>query len=261
MNLIRPVVLVTGASSGIGKAFSETFASNGYDVVLASRSFGKLERLARDLKDRFQIDAIALEADLETTDGPSRLHAALQDREIRIAALVNNAGFAEYGEFRNTDLAKELSMMQLNMTSLVALTKLFLPDLVHAKGKLLNVASTAAFQPGPYMAVYYATKAFVLSFTEAIAEELSGSDVTVTALCPGPTASGFQSRANMQSSALIKDRKLPGPEEVANAGYRALIRGQRVVIPGTGNWLLAQSVRLLPRRTVARLVKSMSRPA
>jgi short-subunit dehydrogenase len=151
-------------------------------------------------------------------------------------------------------------MMQLNMNTVVALTHLFLPDLLATRGKILNTASTAAFQPGPYMAVYYATKAFVLSFSEAIASELEGSGVTVTALCPGPTASGFQDKADMHDSALVKGKKLPSSEEVAAAGFRAMQRGQRVYIPGVLNWIMAQSIRFTPRTLVTAIVRQMSKP-
>jgi short-subunit dehydrogenase len=150
--------------------------------------------------------------------------------------------------------------MQLNMNTVVVLTKLFLPDLIATKGKILNTASTAAFQPGPYMAVYYATKAFVLSFSEAIAAELDGTGVTVTALCPGPTASGFQDKADMGASALVKGKKLPTSEEVAAEGYRAMQRGQRVFVPGFMNWVMAQSVRFTPRNMVTAMVMQMSKP-
>jgi uncharacterized protein len=142
----------------------------------------------------------------------------------------------------------------------VVLTKLFMPDLIATRGKVLNTASTAAFQPGPYMAVYYATKAFVLSFSEAIASELEDTGVTVTALCPGPTASGFQDKADMHASALVKGKRLPTAQAVAAEGYRAMQRGQRVFIPGAMNWLMAQSPRFTPRNVVTRLVKAMSKP-
>jgi short-subunit dehydrogenase len=151
--------------------------------------------------------------------------------------------------------------MQLNMATVVVLTKLFLPDLLATRGKLLNTASTAAFQPGPYMAVYYATKAFVLSFSEAIASELEGTGVTVTALCPGPTASGFQEKADMHVSALVKGKKLPTAPAVAAEGYGAMQRGQRVFIPGVMNWLMARSVRFTPRNMITGIVKAMSKPA
>ncbi|TNF52814.1 MAG: SDR family NAD(P)-dependent oxidoreductase, partial [Burkholderiales bacterium] len=184
----------------------------------------------------------------------------VKQRGITISALVNNAGFGLFGDFAQSPLAPELNMMRLNMNAVVVLTKLFLPDLLSTRGKVLNTASTAAFQPGPYMAVYYATKAFVLSFSEALAEELSGTGVTVTTLCPGPTASGFQDRADMHASALVRGKRLPTAEAVAAAGYRAMQTGRRVVIPGCLNWMMAQSVRFTPRRLVTALVRLLSRP-
>ena len=199
--------------------------------------------------------------DLETSAGASELHAEVKRRGIKLDALVNNAGYGMFGEFKDSDLAPELGMMQLNMSTLVVLTKLFMPDLLATRGKILNTASTASFQPGPYMAVYYASKAFVLSFSEALAAELDGSGVTVTALCPGPTASGFQDKAVMHASGLVKGKKLPSSESVAKAGYRAMQRGQRVFIPGLMNWILAQSVRFTPRNVVTMIVQQMSKPA
>jgi short-subunit dehydrogenase len=189
-----------------------------------------------------------------------QLHAEVQRRDITLHVLVNNAGYGSFGEFKDASLDDELTMMQVNMQALVALSKLFLPDLLVNRGKILNTASTAAFQPGPYMAVYYASKAFVLSFSEAIAAELAGSGVTVTALCPGPTASGFQDKASMQASALVKGKRLPTSEAVAAAGYKAMQRGRRVFIPGAMTWLMAQSPRFTPRNMVTAVVKMMSRP-
>jgi len=151
-------------------------------------------------------------------------------------------------------------MIQLNITALVTLTKLFLPGLLAARGKILNVASTAAFQPGPYMAVYFATKAFVLSFSEALAAELEDTGVTVTALCPGPTTSGFQDKADMHSSGMVKGRAMASSASVAEAGFRAMRKGQRVIIPGAQNWLMAQSVRIAPRNLVTAMVKKLAKP-
>jgi short-subunit dehydrogenase len=252
--------LVTGASSGIGKALAENFAKDGFNLVLAARGVGRMQALADDLQKRFKISTTVIGADLETNDGAAKLHADIKARNITISALANNAGYGTFGEFKDSASAPELAMMQLNMNTVVVLTKLFLPDLIATRGKILNTASTAAFQPGPYMAVYYATKAFVLSFSEAIAAELEGTGVTVTALCPGPTASGFQDKADMHASALVKGKKLPTAEEVAAAGYRAMQRGQRVFVPGFMNWVMAQSVRFTPRNMVTALVKQMSKP-
>lgn len=253
--------LITGASSGIGKALAENFAKDGYNLVLAARGVARMQSLANDLQQRYKITATVIGADLQTNDGAAKLHADITARNITIDALVNNAGYGTFGEFKDSALAPELAMMQLNMNTVVVLTRLFLPDLIASRGKIMNTASTAAFQPGPYLAVYYATKAFVLSFSEAIGAELDGTGVTVTALCPGPTASGFQDKADMHASALVKGKKLPTSAEVAAAGYRAMQRGQRVFVPGFMNWVMAQSVRFTPRNIVTAMVKQMSRPS
>jgi short-subunit dehydrogenase len=259
-NTTPKTALITGASSGIGKALAENFAQDGYNLVLAARGVAKMQALADDLQKRYKISAAVIGADLETNDGASKLHADIKARNITISALANNAGYGTFGEFKDSSLAPELAMMQLNMNTVVVLTKLFLPDLIATKGKILNTASTAAFQPGPYMAVYYATKAFVLSFSEAIAAELDGTGVTVTALCPGPTASGFQDKADMGASALVKGKKLPSSDEVAAQGYKAMQRGQRVFVPGFMNWVMAQGVRFTPRNMVTAMVMQMSKP-
>jgi short-subunit dehydrogenase len=256
----KKTALITGASSGIGEALADLFARDGYDVVLAARSLDKMEAIAAGLRQRHGVAATAIAADLEAPDGAARLHAEAKRRGVALDALVNNAGYGGFGEFKDTDLGNELRMMQLNMGAVVALTKLFLPDLIARRGKILNTASTASFQPGPYMAVYYATKAFVLSFSEALAAELETSGVTVTALCPGPTASGFQDKADLNASGLVKGKRLPSAASVARSGYRAMQRGRRVVIPGAMNWLMAQGVRFTPRRVATAIVKSMSKP-
>jgi uncharacterized protein len=252
--------LITGASGGIGEALAHEMAQDGYNLVLAARSLPKLEALAAALAKQHKIKAIAIAADLESTQGAEALFNAVKAQGITLSAVVNNAGYGLFGEFKDSKLEPELAMMQLNMGSLVLLSKRFMPDLIATRGKLMNVASTAAFQPGPYMAVYYATKAFVLSFSEAIASELSGTGVSVTALCPGPTASGFQDKADMHASALVKGKRLPTAQEVAAKGYRAMQSGKRVYIPGTMNWLMAQSPRFTPRNMVTSIVKAMSRP-
>jgi uncharacterized protein len=252
--------LITGASGGIGEALAHEMAQDGYNLVLAARSLPKLEALAAALAKQHKIKAIAIAADLESTQGAEALFNAVKAQGITLSAVVNNAGYGLFGEFKDSKLEPELAMMQLNMGSLVLLSKRFMPDLIATRGKLMNVASTAAFQPGPYMAVYYATKAFVLSFSEAIASELSGTGVSVTALCPGPTASGFQDKADMHASALVKGKRLPTAQEVAAKGYRAMQSGKRIYIPGTMNWLMAQSPRFTPRNMVTSIVKAMSRP-
>ncbi len=258
--IIQKTALITGASSGIGKALAAQFAQDGYQLVLAARGVANMQALADQLQKQFKIVVTVIGADLQTNDGAARLHADIKARGIVLSALVNNAGYGAFGEFKDSALASELAMMQLNMSTVVALTKLFLPDLLATRGKILNTASTAAFQPGPYMAVYYATKSFVLSFSEAIACELEDTGVTVTALCPGPTASGFQDKADLGNSALVKGKQLPTSEEVAGLGYRAMQRGQRVYIPGFVNWAMAQSMRFTPRNLATKVVKTLTKP-
>ena len=167
----QKTALVTGASSGIGKALAYHFAQDGYQLVLAARGEAKMQALADELQRQFKVAVTVIGADLETNDGAAQLHANIKARGITLSALVNNAGYGAFGEFKDSALASDLAMMQLNMNTVVVLTKLFMPDLLATRGKILNTASTAAFQPGPYMAVYYATKSFVLSFSEAIASE------------------------------------------------------------------------------------------
>jgi uncharacterized protein len=260
METTNKTVLVTGASSGIGKALTANFAKDGYDIVMAARSVDKMETLAAELRKQYRITVTVIRADLESDDGAVLLHSAVKSRNITLSALANNAGYGLFGEFKKTDLRTELAIMRINMESLVILTKLFLPDLLSTKGKIINLASTAAFQPVPTMAVYAATKAFVLSFSEALASELEGTGVAVTAFCPGPTASGFAEKAKMTASAQFKPKKLPTAIKVAAAGYRAMQRGQRVYIPGVKNVILAQGSRFAPRTFVTRAVKSMMRP-
>lgn len=260
MHKKNQTALITGASSGIGKALSVEFAKDGYDLILTARSVEKMQAQRTQLEKQYGINVTVIGADLESASGASELYAEIKQSGVILHALVNNAGYGTFGEFKDTDLQATLGMMQLNMHSLVVLTKLFLSDLIATKGKLLNVASTAAFQPGPYMAVYYATKSFVLFFSEGLASELEGSGVTVTALCPGPTASGFQDKAVMQASALVKNKKLPTAEAVAASGYSAMKRGKRVHITGFVNNLLAQSIRFTPRNMVTALLKQITRP-
>jgi short-subunit dehydrogenase len=248
-----PTVLITGASSGIGLELARVFAREGYELVLTARGGPRLEQIAAELKPA-AVKVIA--KDLALPDAPLEIH-----REVpKVDVLVNNAGFGVFGKFEGTPLPEELGMMQVNMTALVVLTKLYLPGMIAAgKGRILNVASTAAFQPGPLMAIYYATKAFVLSFSEAIGNELDGTGVTVTALCPGPTISGFQERGKMQNSGLVKGKKIMDARTVAEAGYRGMMAGKSIVIPGVKNKVLAQSVRFSPRSMVTKLVRSMQK--
>lgn len=251
--------LITGASSGIGRALAGCFAADGWNLVLAARGVAAMEALAADLTKRHGITATVIAADLSSAEGARGLHAEVERRGLALDALVANAGAGTYGDVRDGDLAKDVAMIQLNVTAVVVLARLFLPGLLARRGKILVTASTAAFQPCPHMAIYGATKAFVLSYCEALAEELSGTGVTVTALCPGPTATGFFDVADMKQSALVKGKRLPTSEEVAAVGYRDMLKGRRVVVPGVMNRLFAESVRFAPRRVVTMMAAAMMR--
>jgi short-subunit dehydrogenase len=248
-----PTALVTGASSGIGLELARLLARDGYEVVLAARSARRLEELAVELG-----SARVVAVDLATPGGA----AELADAVSRVDVLVNNAGFGDFGPFAEASLDKALDMIQLNVTTLTELTRRYLPGMLERRaGRVMNVASTAAFQPGPLMAVYYATKAYVLSFTEAVAEEVRGSGVTLTALCPGPTASGFQAGAEMESSKLVRGKRLPAAAEVAEVGYRAMLAGDPVKVVGLRNQVMAASIRFTPRPVARRVVHRMQQPS
>jgi uncharacterized protein len=247
--------VVTGASGGIGLEFAHVLAEKGYDLVLVARSEGKLQALAQELqgKHRIQVKVIAL--DLGQPQAAQDLYDTLQAQGIATDVLINNAGFATYGHFATeTSLEQELQMIQLNIATLTHLTKLFVQPMVQRKrGRIVNVASTASFQPGPLMAVYYASKAYVLSFSEALAQELQGTGVTVTALCPGPTESGFQERAAMTDSKLVQSGLMTA-RAVVEQGVAGMLAGKAIVVPGFSNKLGTLLPRLMPRGFVARMV-------
>jgi short-subunit dehydrogenase len=252
----RETVLITGASSGIGLELAKIFATEKYDLVLVARDANKLNEIAKELTEKFGSRVTVLSKDLNHPSSPKEIFEKLQKQQMNVSILVNNAGFGLFGKFTETDWAQESQMIQVNIHALTSLTKLFIPSMIeHGRGKILNVASTAAFQPGPLMAVYYATKAYVLSFSEALAEELEEDGISVTALCPGPTKSGFQKMAKMEKSRLVRG-KIDTAESVAQQGFNGLMRGKRVIVTGCMNKIMASSVRFMPRRAVTKLVKA-----
>jgi short-subunit dehydrogenase len=249
--------LITGASSGIGLELARIFAANGHDIVVVARSEDKLRALARECE-ASGVRARVIAADLAIPSAAGMLVDEVERLRLEIDILVNNAGFGAYGRFTETPLRTELEMIQLNIASLTELTKRCLPGmLARRRGRILNVASTAAFLPGPLMAVYYATKAYVLSFSEAIANELEGTGVTVTALCPGPTASGFQAAASLQESKLVAGKTLPTARAVAASGYEALMAGKVVHVVGASNKLTVLAPRIFPRAVIRRVVRAV----
>ena len=252
----RPVALVTGSSTGIGKDLAEVCARDGCDVVLVARRADVLTQVAGELESRYQVTVHSIAEDLTDPKGPGRVVDRLKAQGLDPDILINNAGSGAYGRFLDTDMDEELRSIQLNVAALTHLTKLLLPDMVRrGQGRILNVASTAAFQPGPLMAVYYATKSYVLHFSEALANELAGTGVTVTCLCPGPTRTEFHQRAGMSNMFLTSRSMMAASADVARAGYEGMMRGKRVVIPGFLNKLLALSVRLAPRRLPPYIVR------
>ncbi len=251
----RLTALITGASFGIGSEFARIFAREGYNLVLVARTAEKLRQLAAEVEKSYGTRSLILAADLTDPGAPAYVLDQTNRADIKIDVLVNNAGFGQYGLFVENDLEECLRQIQLNVTTITHLTRLYLPAMVERKnGRILNVASTAAFQPGPLMAVYFATKAYVLHFSEALANELNDTGVTVTCLCPGATATEFHKRANATGMRLLRFGSMDA-KTVAEDGYRALVTGKPVVISGVKNWLLAQSVRLSPRKLVTTIAR------
>lgn len=256
----RPgTVLVTGASGGIGYELSKLFARDGHNLVLVSRNGARLEEVARELKAKHGVRCTILAGDLSVPGSPAALFEEIEKASIEIDVLVNNAGFGSLGLYHERPVEEQLEMIQLNVTSLAHLTRLVLPGMVARKrGRIVNVASIAAYQPGPFMAVYYATKAFVVSFSEAIANELHTTGVKVTAICPGPTRTGFGKRAGVDKSTLFHDRMTMDAARVARLGYEGMLKNKTVVITGGKNKLIAAGARLAPRRLTANIARSLN---
>ncbi len=253
----RPVALVTGASAGIGRELAKVLAREGHDLVLVARRQAELDELAAALKDQYGANAQVVPADLAEPDAAAKVLAELGP-DARIDVLVNNAGFGGHGAFAERDRDADLRMVAVNVTALTDLTKLVLPGMVaRGRGRVLNVASTAAFQPGPFMAVYYATKSYVLSLSEALAEELSGTGVTVTCLCPGVTDTEFHAVAGTDAQPLTQGPLSMSAAAVAEAGYRAMTRGKRLEVPGLHNKFGAASIRIAPRGVVLKVVRRL----
>jgi short-subunit dehydrogenase len=258
--------LVTGASAGIGRALAEEFARGGYDLVLVARREEKLQEAADEFE-QYGIEAHVVPMDLGTRANREDLYAeVVEERDIEVDTLVNNVGIGTQGKYTDIDVDRDLLQIELNITTPSHLTKLFGADMVErGDGRVLNVASSAAFQPGPFMAVYYASKAYLLSFSEALHEELAEDGVTVTALCPGPVATEFQERAENQDAPLgnpeaegLLSPNWQAAADVARAGYEGVHDGEAVVVTGTDLKVLSRLVPLLPRSTVRKLSRSLN---
>lgn len=253
-------VLITGASSGIGQELAGCFAADGCNLVLVARRLDLLEKTSRQLTEKYSVACHTIAKDLSLPDSPRELYEECIRQQLEIDVLVNNAGFGLNESFLGADIDRQLEMISVNIVALVHLTHLFLPFMVERRrGGVLNVGSTASFQPGPYMAVYYASKAFVLSFTEALAAELAETPLTVSCLAPGPTESEFQQTAKMHGSALLRRMGNKSAAEVARIGFAGFRRGKKIILPGVMNRLGVLSVRLLPRSWIRKMILSINK--
>jgi short-subunit dehydrogenase len=258
MSIFKPVTVITGASSGIGSALARVFAANGHEIALVARREKEMILLATELAAAYKYKPHVIPIDLQRSDAPARIAHELLGRGLEPAVVVNNAGFGLHGPAAQLDRAEQLAMIDLNVRTLTDLSLRWLDGITRHKGGILNVASVAGFLPGPNMAVYYATKAYVLSFTEALSRELGPLGVRVTALCPGPVLTEFQARAGVSAkrpSFLLRR----SAEQVAKAGYEGFMEGRRLVVPGFGNKVVTLLPRLLPRSTVLSTIQSYQR--
>ena len=253
---MKKTVLITGASSGIGAEFAKVFAKEGYNLVLVARRLDRLEQLSKELMVAFDPKVITMQKDLSLPESPKEVFDELQKKSIDLDVLVNNAGMQVYGHYQDADWQKELQMLQLNIVSLTYLTKLAVSEWIKKsrKGKILNVGSTGSFMPAPLNSIYCATKAYVLNFSEGIAKDLEGTGITVTTLCPGATRTEFAEKAKMTDTRLFSSN-LMNPENVAKIGYKALIRGKRVIVAGFFNKIMVSSIRFTPRNIVLNIGK------
>ncbi len=251
-------VLITGATQGIGYELCKLFAQDEYNLILVARNEQRLNEIRKDFMDSFNVDVRVIAKDLSKADSAQEIFEQLKLGNIIVNILINNAGFGHLGKFSETDWDVEQRMIQLNITTLTQMTKLFLPDMLDLnQGAIMNVASTAAFMPGPLMAVYYATKAYVFSFSQALTNELKGTNVTVNTLCPGATETEFAKVAEMDNSKLFSSplMSVMDAETVARMGYKDLMNKKDLTITGAMNKMMVQSLRFSPRKTVMNLTR------
>lgn len=250
--------LITGASSGIGYELALVHAATGGNLVLVARREDRLLEIQKEIEHTFKVKVSVIALDLSKPDAATKLYQSTKHQGISVDYLINNAGFGDVGPFSETSWEKEASMIDLNIKALTHLTKVYLPEMLERKnGRIMNVASTAAFLPGPLMAIYYATKHYVFAFSEALASELQGTGVSVTALCPGITKSEFQEVANLNTSRMGRFLKVATSKEVAVYGYKKMLKGKVVAIHGAMNKLVALSVRFTPRSFARAMVKKL----
>ncbi len=255
---LNKTAIITGASNGIGFEFAKILAMNKYDLILVARNESKLDEIKNNFNQTYGVKVYVIACDLCQVGACENFYEQVRRRNLDIDILINNAGIGDWGPFVDSNLEKQEQMLQLNVVALTKLTRLFLPGMVNRHhGRILNVASTAAFQPGPLMSVYFATKAYVLSFSRAIAHELKDTNVSVTCLCPGPTATNFQTTTFPQEIRLTHSQKLPTAKEIAEYGYKVMLRGQGIAVHGILNKLMALNVRFIPQWITLRFVSFM----
>ncbi|MFT4302985.1 MAG: SDR family NAD(P)-dependent oxidoreductase [Candidatus Woesearchaeota archaeon] len=250
--------LITGASYGIGLELARVHAENKNNLVLVARSKDKLETLKKELEKKHNIKIHIIQKDLSLPNSAKDIYQYTKKNKITIDYLINNAGFGGFGEFKDTDIDNETNMINLNITSLVQLTKYYLQDMIKQKqGKIMNVASIAGFIPGPLMSVYFATKSFVVSFSQAINYEVKGTGVTVTTLCPGPTKSNFFINANVKDNKMFSNKSIPTSREVAEYGYKSMMKGKSIAIHGIKNRILVSLTKFIPVKYILYMTKKM----
>ena len=254
---MNKTALITGSSGGIGSELAKVHARNGDNLILLGLDKVRLDVLKKDLESEYKVKVYTIEKDLTLPGAVEDIYSELKDQGILVDYLINNAGMGDFGLFAGSSWLKQEKMINLNIVALTHLTRLFLPEMIKiGSGKIMNVASTASFQPGPTMAVYFATKAYVLSFSEALSNEVRDKGITVTALCPGSTETGFHAVV-MGDGSFLKERKKSSPAEVAEFGYRSMMKGKTVAIHGFKNVLMANSVRFFPRALVAGVTRKI----
>lgn len=251
----KTTALITGASSGIGSELARIHATKGDNVVLVARRANRLQELAAELKNTYNVSTHIIAKDLSDQQAAREVYDELQENGIVVDYLINNAGIGDQQPFHTADWQKQHSMINLNIYTLSHLSRLFASEMVNrGQGKIMNVASTAAFTAGPGMSVYYASKHYVLAFSEALAHELKPHGITVTTLCPGPTESEFQSRANLEHSPLFTLFPTATSRQVADYGYKAMMRGKTIAVHGISNKIMVQLLRITPRFLARKIV-------
>lgn len=262
MSTNQKYALITGGTTGIGFELAKLFAKDGYNLVIVARNTIELEKAANELKKGNEIKVITIAKDLFDRQAPNEIYDEIKGKNIQVDVLVNDAGQGQYGLFAETDINREMDIIQLNIGATIALVKLYLPEMLARKdGKILNLSSTASKIPGPYQSVYHGTKAFVQSFTEAIRAENSDSGVTITALLPGATDTDFFNKASMQDSKIVQDGGLADAAGVAKDGYEALMSGDDKVVSGLKNKAMVAMANVMPESMVAENVKKQQEPA